>query len=77
MSMTQIGMPKLFNLKKFGKLNFDIFNGLTVNTPSLLLVEDWLTIISWANSNGGMDFLLQKTQENYEVLKNFVLKICG
>ena len=33
-------MPKLFNLKKDGKLNFDIFNGLTVNTPSLLLVED-------------------------------------
>ena len=54
-------MPKLFNLKKDGKLNFDIFNGLTVNTPSLLLVEDWLVIICWSNSNGGMDFLLQKT----------------
>lgn len=55
-------MPKLFNLKKDRKLNFDIFNGLTVNTPSLLLVEDWLAIICWSKSNGGMDFLLQKTQ---------------
>ena len=52
-------MPKLFNLKKDGKLNLQIFNG------SLLLVEFWLSIIKWA-VNGGMDFLKQKTQENYE-----------
>ena len=64
-------MPKLFNLKKDGKLNLQIFNGLTINTPSLLLVEDWLSIIKWAISNGGMDFLKQKTQENYEVFKKF------
>ena len=54
-----------------GKLNLQIFNGLTINTPSLLLVEDWLSIIKWAISNGGMDFLKQKTQENYEVFKKF------
>ena len=56
-------MPKLFNLKKKKKLNLQIFNGLTINTPSLLLVEDWLSIIKWAVSNGGMDFLKQNSRK--------------
>ena len=54
-----------------GKLNLQIFNGLTIKTPSLLLIEDWILIIEWAVSNGGMDLLKQTTKENYEVFKKF------
>ncbi len=64
-------MPKLFNLKKNNKLNLGIFEGLTINTPSMLAVEDWLTIIDWANSNGGLDYLKLKTKENFEIINNF------
>jgi len=64
-------MPKLFNLKKNNKLNLGIFEGLTINTPSMLVVEDWLTIIDWANSNGGLEYLKLKTKENFEIINKF------
>ena len=64
-------MPKLFNLKKNNKLNLGIFEGLTINTPSMLVVEDWLTIIDWANSNGGLEYLKLKTKENFQVINKF------
>ncbi|MFL2813447.1 MAG: phosphoserine transaminase [Candidatus Puniceispirillales bacterium] len=64
-------MPKLFNLKKNNKLNLGIFEGVTINTPSMLVVEDWLTIIDWANSNGGLEYLKLKTKENFQVINKF------
>ena len=64
-------IPKLFNLKKNNKLNLGIFEGLTINTPSMLVVEDWLTIIDWANSNGGLEYLKLKTKENFEIINKF------
>ena len=64
-------MPKLFNLKKNNKLNLGIFEGLTINTPSMLVVEDWLTIIHWANSKGGLEYLKLKTKENFEIINKF------
>ena len=64
-------MPKLFNLKKNNKLNLGIFEGLTINTPSMLVVEDWLTIIHWANFNGGLEYLKLKTKENFEIINKF------
>ena len=64
-------MPKLFNLKKNNKLNLGIFEGLTINTPSMLVVEDWLTIIDWANSNGGLEYLKLKTKGNFEIINKF------
>ena len=40
-------VPKLFNLKKKGKLDLGIFEGLTINTPSMLVVEEWINIIKF------------------------------
>ena len=64
-------MPKLFNLKKNNKLNLGIFEGLTINTPSILVVQDWLTIIDWANSNGRLEYLKLKTKGNFEIINKF------
>ena len=64
-------IPKLFNLKKNNKLNLGIFEGLTINTPSMLVVEDWLTIIDWANSNGGLEYLKLKTKGNFQIINKF------
>ena len=64
-------IPKLFNLKKNNKINFGIFDGLTINTPSMIAVEEWLSIIEWARSNGGLNYLKSKTMENFEIIKNF------
>ena len=57
--------------KKNNKLNLGIFEGLTINTPSMLVVEDWLTIIDWANSSGGLEYLKLKTKENFQVINKF------
>ena len=64
-------IPKLFNLKKNNKINLGIFDGLTINTPSMIAVEEWLSIIEWARSNGGLHYLKSKTMENFEIIKNF------
>ena len=67
-------VPKLFNLKKKGKLDLGIFEGLTINTPSMLVVEDWINIIKWANSKGGLNFLKKKTKENFNIVSKFCEK---
>ena len=64
-------VPKLFNLKKKGKLDLGIFEGLTINTPSMLAVEEWINIIKWANSKGGLNFLKEKTKENFSIVSKF------
>jgi phosphoserine aminotransferase len=65
-------LPKLFRLTKAGKLNEAIFEGETINTPSMLCVEDYLDTLRWAKSIGGLDSLLKRADGNAAVLSSWV-----
>ena len=65
-------LPKLFRLTERGKVNEGIFLGQTINTPSMLCVEDVLDALGWAESIGGLESLINKTQENFEVIEDWV-----
>ena len=57
-------MPKLFRLTKGGKLNEGIFKGETINTPSMLAVEDALDSLRWAETIGGLDALIARCEKS-------------
>ena len=65
-------LPKLFRLKKGGKVNRAIFEGDTINTPSLLCVEDYLDALKWADSLG-LDGLIRKSLANLRVVEDWVV----
>jgi phosphoserine aminotransferase len=65
-------MPKLFRMTKGGKLNREIFEGATINTPSMLCVEDYLDTLKWAASIGGLAELRRRADENLGVLAAWV-----
>ncbi|HWF00464.1 MAG TPA: phosphoserine transaminase [Caulobacteraceae bacterium] len=65
-------MPKLFRLTKGGKLNAEIFEGATINTPSMLCVEDYLDALKWAASIGGLAELRRRADQNLAVLGEWV-----
>jgi len=67
-------LPKIFRLAKGGKLIEGIFTGETINTPSMLCVEDYLDSLHWAKSIGGLGALIQRADDNLAVLKDFVAK---
>ncbi len=65
-------LPKIFRLKKKGKLMADLFEGSTINTPSLLCVEDYLDALRWAEEIGGLAELIRRSNENLAVIEEFV-----
>jgi phosphoserine aminotransferase len=67
-------MPKLFRLTKAGKLNREIFEGSTINTPSMLCVEDYLDALRWAASIGGLAELRRRADQNLGVLEAWAQK---
>ncbi len=67
-------MPKLFRMTKAGKLNVEIFEGATINTPSMLCVEDFLDALRWAASAGGLAELRARADANLAVLETWVAK---
>jgi phosphoserine aminotransferase len=67
-------MPKLFRMTKGGKVNAEIFEGATINTPSMLCVEDYLDALKWASSIGGLAELRRRADENLGVLADWVAK---
>ena len=65
-------LPKLFRLTKNGKLNEGIFKGETINTPSMLAVEDAIFALEWAKSVGGLDGMIARTAANAAALDGIV-----
>ncbi len=67
-------MPKLFRLAKDGKLNDALFRGETINTPSLLAVEDYLDTLRWGLSIGGLDALRARCDASAAVVDDWVAR---
>lgn len=65
-------LPKIFRLTKGGKLNEDIFKGSTINTPSMLCVEDHLDALDWSRDIGGLDALVARSNENLAAIERWV-----
>ena len=65
-------MPKLFRMTKGGKISADIFEGATINTPSMLCVEDYLDALKWAAGIGGLAELSRRADGNLAVLEDWV-----
>src|SRR5438876_1754255 len=65
-------LPKIFRLTKGGKLNAGIFEGETINTPSMLCVEDYLDTLTWGKSLGGLKALIARADANAKVIADWV-----
>jgi len=65
-------LPKIFRLTKGGKLIEGIFTGATINTPSMLAVEDYLLALDWARSVGGLHGLIARADANTKAVADFV-----
>ncbi|MGI8704552.1 MAG: phosphoserine transaminase [Sphingomicrobium sp.] len=65
-------LPKIFRLTKSGKLIDGIFKGETINTPSMLALEDWLVALDWAESIGGLRSLMARADSNAAALDRWV-----
>ncbi len=67
-------LPKIFRLTKGGDLIEGVFEGETINTPSMLAVEDWLVCLDWAEKVGGLDDLIARADANAAALQRWVSK---
>ena len=65
-------LPKIFRLTKGGKLIEGIFKGETINTPSMLAVEDYLVALKWAQSLGGVKALIARADANAAAVRDFI-----
>ena len=67
-------LPKIFQMTKGGKLIAGVFEGETINTPSMLCVEDALDGLKWAESIGGLPALIARSQANLQAMEDWVAK---
>jgi len=67
-------LPKIFRMTKGGKLNEEIFEGATINTPSMLCVEDYLDTLSWGKSIGGLNALMARADANAGAIAEWVAR---
>ena len=67
-------MPKLFRMAKGGAVSEGIFEGETINTPSMLAVEDYLDALGWVESLGGVDALYKRSDANLAVMAKWVAR---
>jgi phosphoserine aminotransferase len=67
-------LPKIFRMTKGGKLNEGIFEGETINTPSMLCVEDYLDALGWAKAIGGLPKLIARADRNLALMAAWVAR---
>ena len=67
-------MPKIFRMTKGGKLNEALFEGSTINTPSLMCAEDHLETLNWVKEQGGLSWLHGRADANAQVLWDWIAK---
>ena len=67
-------LPKIFRMTKKGKLDHELFEGATINTPSLLATEDYLDALKWAERSGGLAALQARADGNAQVLHQWVAR---
>lgn len=67
-------LPKIFRMTKGGKIIEGIFQGETINTPSMLCVEDYIDALLWAKQLGGLKALMARADANAQVIHDFVAK---
>ena len=65
-------LPKLFRLTRNGKVMLDLFEGSTINTPSMLCLEDYLDALAFAESVGGLDGMIARADANAGVIADWV-----
>ena len=65
-------LPKLFRLTKNGKPIEELFTGATINTPSMLCVEDWLQALAWAEAVGGLSALVARSERSLALIADWV-----
>jgi phosphoserine aminotransferase len=65
-------LPKLFRIKKKGKLDRSIFEGATINTPSMLATEDYILALEWAQSIGGREAMFARANANAQLVFDFI-----
>jgi phosphoserine aminotransferase len=69
-----IGLPKIFQIMKNGRLNTEIFQGATINTPSMLCVEDALDALNWMMDSGGLPAMIRRSKNNLKAIKEWLAK---
>jgi phosphoserine aminotransferase len=67
-------LPKIFRMTKGGKINEEIFEASTINTPSMLCVEDYLDALAWGKSIGGLQALLARADANEKTIAKWVAR---
>ena len=65
-------LPKIFRLTSKGKISEGIFVGETINTPSMLCVEDYLVALKWAQTIGGLKGLIGRSEANADAIKTYI-----
>ncbi|WP_293868909.1 phosphoserine transaminase [uncultured Alsobacter sp.] len=67
-------LPKIFRMTSGGKITEGLFQGETINTPSMLCVEDYIDALQWAKSIGGLEALIARADANTAVIADYVAK---